>query len=190
MAAAGAPPDGCWSTLPHDILIRCLALAASRSTPLPALLAPSRVCRAWAGAYRDDALWRNLFEALWQESRQAANQARLSAALSWRERLAAHALALPLLNGGGAAGATELPLEALFDGGVRTRRESILAPVGVGGHVCALAAGRLTVAHLGEPHGSNLTTTILHSVRASLCASRFEQDCMRMPSQHTPHAMC
>ncbi len=161
----------CWAALPHDLLARCAALAVSRNAAPPTLLAPARVCRAWAAAYRDDTLWRSLFEALWPGVIRGAE---LTGA-NWRERVAAYALALPLLH----AGATELPLEGLFDSSARLRRESVHAP-SVGGHVLALTAGRLEVAHLGADATEGPTTSLLHSVRARSCVSR------AMPA----HLMC
>jgi hypothetical protein len=139
--AAAPQRSAAWPALPPELLARCLALALAREAPLSTLLAPARVCRAWAAAYRDDALWCALFAAAWPGEAAAG----AAASRSWRERFVAHALALPLLASRDGA-ATEQPMEALFDSTRRVRRETVLAAAG--GHVCGLSSGRLALAHV------------------------------------------
>ena len=154
-----------WATLPLELLIAVVAAAAPHARSLPELLAPSRVCRSWAAAFRDDALWLAVHDALSLHAEAADDDAQAAArpAPTWRERVAAATLGVSLLDRGAGPGATELPLREVFAGPPpRFMRDTVCTPQ-AGGHACVLNRGRLTVIHLP---GSRGVASVLQEVRA------------------------
>ena len=139
------------------MLIAVVASAAPHARSLAELLAASRVCRSWALAFRDDALWRAVHRAL--SLREEGDDA---AQPSWRERVAAELLGSSLLDRGAGPGATELPLREAVNGPVRFLRGSVCTPA-AGGHVCVLSRGRLSIIHLPGTRG---VASVLQDVRA------------------------
>lgn len=150
-----------WAGLPSELLIAVVAKHAPHARSLPELLAASRVCRAWAAAFRDDTLWQALHAALSLPAGETDGTAAAARPQpSWRERVAAATLGLSLVDRGTGPGATELPLQEAF-GEARILRDA--ASCVYGGHLCVLSRGRLMVAHLPGLRG---VTSVLQSVRA------------------------
>jgi len=151
-----------WSSLPLELLIAVVALAAPHATSLPELLAPSRACRSWALAYRSEELWRALHAALSLPAGAVGDDAQPPP--SWRERVVSATLGLSLLDCGVGPGSVELPLAEALPPEARTLLNSVSTPA-AGGHVCVLSRGRLAVIHLPASSGGRGVTSALHSVR-------------------------
>ena len=162
-----------WSSLPLELLVAVVTLAAPHAASLPELLAPSRTCRSWALAYRSDELWRALHAALSLQAGAVCCDAQPPPC--WRERVVSATLGLSLLDRGAGPGSVELPLAEAIPPEARTLHNSVSAPA-AGGHVCVLSRGRLAVIHLPELNGGRGVTSALHSVRA--LAGMFGSACL------------